>query len=159
MIEIDVQRFLRRAKDFEYSMKLCNDANSMAEVEFPAAGVDRGNESLQSAALLGIHAAISYADALRTALGDSELSAEDHQKAVGRLRQVLVDKKVEDLKGVQRFNALVGKKSAIAYGKKRTKEKELKMIIESSQTFSVWINKLGKQLNVEGWGDVATTDE
>ena len=158
MSVIAVQHFLRRAKDFEYSMKLCNESSLCAEVEFPAAGVDRGNESLQSAALLGIHAAISYADALRTALGDSELSAEDHQKAVGHLRQVLVDKKVEDLKGVQRFNALVGKKSAIAYGKKRTKEKELKMIIESSQTFSVWISKLGKQLNVEGWGDAATDE-
>ncbi len=158
MIEIDVQRFLRRVKDFEYSMKLCNDANSMAEVEFPATDKFRSNESLQSAALLGIHAAISYADALRIGLSDAAISADNHQEAVGRLNQALVDKKVKDLSGVQRFSALVGKKSDIAYGKKRTKEKELKMIIESSQTFSVWISKLGKQLNVEGWGDAATDE-
>ena len=139
-------------------MKLCHDANSMGEVEFPATGRFRSNESLQSAALLGIHAAISYADALRIGLGDVALSADNHQEAVGRLNQALVDKKVKDLSGVQRFNALVGKKSAIAYGKSRTNENEIKMIVESSQRFSVWINQMGKQLNVEGWGDVATEE-
>lgn len=158
MSAIAVQHFLRRAKDFEYSMKPCNESSLTAEVEFPATSVSRSNESLQSAALLGIHAAISYADALRTALGDTELSAEDHQKAAGRLRQVLVDKKVEDLKGVQRFSALVGKKSAIAYGKDRTNDNDMKMIVESSRRFSAWINRTGKQLKAEGWEDAATEE-
>ena len=158
MIEIDVQRFLRRAKDFEYSMKLCHDANSMGEVEFPATGRFRSNESLQSAALLGIHAAISYVDALRIGLGDAELTADNHQEAAKRLKKVLVDRKVEDPKGVQRFSDLVSKKSAIAYGKGRTSESDLKWIIEGSQRFSVWINQMGKQLNVEGWGHVGTEE-
>lgn len=158
MSAIAVQHFLRRAKDFEYSMKLCNETSLNAEVDFPATGPSRSNESLQSAALLGIHAAISYADALRTALGDPELSADDHRKAVGRLRQVLVDKKVEDLKGVQRFDTLVGKKSAVAYSQSRTSENDLKLIVESCQRFSVWINQIGKQLKVEGWGNVAAEE-
>lgn len=139
-------------------MKLCNDANSMAEVEFPATGKFRSNESLQSAALLGIHAAISYADALRIGLGDAALTADNHQEAAKRLKQVLVDRKVEDPKAIQQFGTLVGKKSAIAYGKGRTSENEMKMIVESSQRFSVWINQMGKQLNVEGWGHVGTEE-
>ena len=158
MSAIAVQHFLRRAKDFEYSMKLCNDANRVAEVEFPAAGKFRSNETLQSAALLAIHAAISYADALRTGLGDAELSADNHQEAAKRLKQVLVDRNVEDAKGVQRFSDLVSKKSAVAYGKGRTSESDLKWIVEGSQRFSVWINQMGKRLNVEGWGNVGTEE-
>jgi len=153
-----VQHFLRRAKDFEYSMKLCNETSLNAEVGFPATGPSGSNESLQSAELLGIHAAISYADALRTALGDSDLSAEDHQKAVGRLRQVLADKKVEDLRGVQRFSGIVGKKSTIAYSRNRTSDNDLKSIVESCQRFSAWINQIGKQLKVEGWGNVVAEE-
>ena len=150
--------FLRRAKDFEYSMKLCRDASVNADIEFVNAGSHRTNESLQSAALLGIHAAISYADALRIGLGDAEIAADDHQKAAGRLKQALVGMKVKnlDLNGVDRFKTLVGKKSAIAYGKGRTSESDLKEIVESSQRFSAWINQLGKQLKLEGWGNVAT---
>jgi hypothetical protein len=158
MSAIAVQHFLRRAKDFEYSMKLCNESSLRAEVEFPAAGAPRSNESLQSAALLGIHAAISYADALRTALGDSDLSAEDHQRAVGRLRQVLADNKVDDLRGVQRFNGIVGKKSTIAYSRNRTSDNDLKSIVESCQRFSVWINRIGKQLKAEGWENAAAEE-
>ena len=153
-----MQHFLRRAKDFEFSMKLCHESSRQAEVEFPAAGAHRINESLQSAALLGIHAAMSYADALRTGLGDSDLSAEDHQKAVGRLKQVLAEKKMDDLKGVQRFSGIVGKKGTIAYSRNRISDNDLKSIVESCQRFSAWINQIGKQLKVEGWGNVAAEE-
>ncbi|MHB1936471.1 MAG: hypothetical protein ACYCOR_07780 [Acidobacteriaceae bacterium] len=156
MSAIAVQHFLRRARDFEFSMKLCRDTNRDTEVQLVDTGTRHSNESLQSAALLDIHAAISYADALRIGLGDEELAADDHQKAVTRLRQVLTDRKVEEPKGIQRFSALVGKKSIIAYGKVRTSDSDLKMIVEISQRFSAWINQMGRQLNVEGWGNVAT---
>lgn len=85
-----------------------------------------------------------------------KLTADDHQESVGRLRKSLTDKKVNDLTGVQRFKDLIGKKHAVAYGKGRISENDMKLIVDSSQRFSSWINQMGKKLNVEGWGDVAT---
>ncbi|MGB8477403.1 MAG: hypothetical protein WCE63_01000 [Acidobacteriaceae bacterium] len=111
---------------------------------------------MQSAALLGIHAAISYADALCIGLGDSELSAEDHQKAGRRLQDVLANKKLKDTSGIKRFGELLSKKSAVAYRKNRINENDLKQIVESSQRFSSWVNKIGKELKVEGWENVDT---
>ncbi len=131
-------------------MKRCFPSDTAIKVEFPTSGAFWNDNGLQSAALLGIHSAISYADALRTALGDTDLSAEDHLKAAARLKQVLAERKVEDVSGVQRFSTLVKQKSAIAYGKNRTSENDLKAIVESCRRFSVWINRMGKQLKVEG---------
>lgn len=139
-------------------MKLCRDTSLNIEVEIVNTGTPQSNESLQSAALLGIHAAISYADALRVGLGDDELSAEDHNKAVRRLEQALTAKNVQDRTGIQRFGELVGRKSTIAYGKNRTNDNDLKLIVQTSQRFSVWVNKMGKQLSVEGWGNVTTAE-
>ena len=150
-----VQHFLRRARDFEYSMKLCTRTSLDIEVQIVNTGIPQSNESLQSAALLGIHAAISYADALRIGLGDTELSADDHKQAARRLEQAIAAKRLQDQTGIQQFNALMGKKNAIAYGKSRTSDNDLKSIVESSQRFSSWINRVGKQLNVEGWVNVA----
>lgn len=150
-----VQHFLRRAKDFESSMKMCQESSLMAEIEFPSSSTSRDNERLQSAALLAIHSAISYADALRTALGDSELSAEDHRTAEARLRQALVNRRIDDPKGLHRFGALLAKKSAVAYSRNRIGDNELKSIVESCQRFSVWINQIGKRLKAEGWENAA----
>lgn len=156
MSAIDVHNFLRRAKDFESSMKLCTASSTSAEVVFLAAGLAENDENMQSAALLGIHAAISYADALCIGLGDSELSAEDHQKAGRRLQDVLANKKLKDTSGIKRFGELLSKKSAVAYRKNRINENDLKQIVESSQRFSSWVNKIGKELKVEGWENVDT---
>lgn len=150
-----MQHFLRRAKDFEYSMKLCRDTSLDKEVQLVNTGIPKSNESLQSAALLGIHAAMSYADALRIGLGDPELSADDHKLAVRRLEKAIPAKHIQDKTGIQRFNALVGSKTVIAYGKGRINDNDLKSLVESSQRFSAWINRLGKELKVEGWGNVA----
>ena len=154
MIAIDVQHFLRRAKDFESSMKLCAASNTSAEVVFLATDQVKNDENMQSAALLGIHAAISYADALRVGLGDSELSADDHQKAKQRLQDLLAHKKLKDTSGIRRFGELLTKKGAVAYRKNRISEGDLQQIVESSQRFSSWVNRVGKELNVEGWANV-----
>lgn len=156
MNAIDVQHFLRRAKDFESSMKLCTASSTSAEVVFLDTGQAKTDETMQSAALLGIHAAISYADALRIGLGDSELLSEDHQDAVRRLKDVLADKRLKDMSGIGRFGELLSKKGSVAYRKNRISGNDLKQIVESSQRFSSWVNTIGKELKVEGWGNVDT---
>ena len=67
MANAEVQCFLSRARDFLKGMELLKD--DLAEYR-------------NSSALLGIHAAISYGDALRVGMGNRKLSS-DEQKSCG----------------------------------------------------------------------------
>jgi hypothetical protein len=68
-----VEHYIRWASDFVRGMKMT-----------------QGDDLYRnSSALLAIHSAISYADALRVGLGDSQLSNEDHKVATDRLKRLL----------------------------------------------------------------------
>jgi len=100
MIAVEVQHYLGRARDFLKGMDLLQ--NDLAEYRY-------------SSALLGIHGAISYCDALRIGLGSKGLSSDDHQSAARELRLLLASRKFENPQGVGRLEKLLSKKSMIAY--------------------------------------------
>ena len=64
MIALNVEQYRNRARDFLEGMKFL-----------------QGNLSASgySSALLGIHSAISYGDALRVGMGSKNLSSDDHR--------------------------------------------------------------------------------
>ena len=126
--------FLRREQDFSRGMKLFGDEASYS----------------QSAALLGIHAAISYADALRTGRGDESLASDDHQSAVRALRSQI--RPEEDHEGLRRFQRLLGEKSAVSYGPKRFDVRKLQLLCIESERFAVWANRIGRA-GIAGWSD------
>jgi|HubBroStandDraft_1064217.scaffolds.fasta_scaffold144450_3 hypothetical protein len=138
MIAVEVQHFLGRARDFLKGMDLLQ--NDLAEYSY-------------SSALLGIHGAISYCDALRIGLGSKDLSSDDHQSAAQELRLLLATRKFGNSQGVGRLEKLLFKKSRIAYAPDAARENEIKQIVLDAKRFEAWAEAAGKELRIEGWSD------
>ena len=144
MVAVEVQHFLGRARDFLKGME------NLVEEEFYVLNEDLVSFKY-SPALLGIHGAISYCDALRTGLGSEKLSSDDHGSAIGELKSLLEAKKFEKLQGVDRLGKLLSKKSRIAYAAEATREDEIKQIVQQAERFAAWAEDTGKALKIEGW--------
>jgi hypothetical protein len=137
MPAIQVEHYLKRAADFSYVVLVL-----------------RGDESHRnSSALLAIHAAISYSDALRAGLGDVKLGVDDHSKAADALKRVLALKVVDDETGHGHLRYLLSNKSLVAYGDQRINAKDFEMLFTKAERFVAWANRIGMQLKIEGWTD------
>ena len=136
MAAVQVQHFLGRARDFLKGMDLLQ--NDLGVYRF-------------SSALLGIHGAISYCDALRMGLGSEKVSSDDHQSAAGDLKSLLASKKFEKQQGVDRLGKLLSKKSRIAYAPEAVREVEVEDIVKQAERFAFWAETTGRALKIEGW--------
>lgn len=130
-----VRIFLDRAQDFLLGMQLLREDDLYRN----------------SSALLGIHAAVAYTDALRVGLGDESLAADDHQGAVSSLRQLVGSRGQEVECGLKHLRSLVSKKSAVAYGKRRLAAEDYQLIFTQAERYAKWANAAGGQLKIEGW--------
>ena len=104
-----------------------------------------------SSALLGIHGAISYCDALRIGLGCKKLASDDHMRATKDLKSRLTSRRFVKTQGVDRLDRLVSKKSRIAYAVEASREDEIKQIVQQAERFAAWAEATGKELEIEGW--------
>jgi virulence-associated protein VapD len=136
MAAVHVQHFLDRARDFLKGMDLLKD--DLAGYKF-------------SLALLGIHCAISYSDALRTGMGCVDVSSDDHRNAPSDLKQRLADRKFEKTQGAVRFERLLSKKNRIEYDPVTVRENEVEDIVIQAMRFADWAEEAGKALKIEGW--------
>lgn len=135
MRAIQVEHYLKRAADFSYVVLLL-----------------RGEESHRySSALLAIHAAISYSDALRVGLGDTKLGADDHQRAVDALKELLSSASSADEAGLGHLRYLLSNKSHVAYGAHRISAKDFEMVFTKAERFATWANRVGRERKIEGW--------
>jgi len=104
-----------------------------------------------SSALLGIHGAISYCDALRIGLGSWKVSSNDHRNAAVELKSLLAARKFEKQQGANRLEKLLGKKSRIAYTSEAVREVEVEEIVKQAERFADWAEETGRALEIEGW--------
>ena len=130
-----VQHHIQRATDFFNGMQLTRDDEPFRN----------------SSALLAIHSAVSYTDALRTGLGDEKLSGDDHNQAADALRRLLNTRVVTAQDGINHLQYLVSRKSFVAYGSERLSENEFRRLVIRAERFAKWANGIGKQLRIEGW--------
>jgi hypothetical protein len=137
MVAVEVQHILGRARDFLKGADLL---------------IDDFDEYRYAAALLGIHAAISYSDAMRIGLGSRKLSSDDHRTAADDLKLLLDNRKHNPGQGINRFNRLLRHKSRIAYGRSES-GLDFGKIVEDALRFAVWAENAGKTLRIEGWRD------
>jgi hypothetical protein len=135
MQAVQVQHYIERATDFSRGMKLMSD----------------DEDHVNSSALLAIHSAISYSDALRAGLGDQRLSSDDHKKAVDVLQSLLNSNRIKEQNGLRHFKLLLSKKTRVAYSDHPLSLTERKDLITAAERFEAWTNQVGKQLNLEGW--------
>ncbi|MGA3370650.1 MAG: hypothetical protein ABSC48_02695 [Terracidiphilus sp.] len=136
MAALQVQTYLGRARDFLEGFNLLRD--DLDEFRF-------------SSALLGIHCAISYSDALRTGMGCSDVSSEDHRSAADDLKKRLSeDRGVGSLRGVEHLKTLLSKKGRVAYATETVRRDEVEDIVKHARRFADWAEKTGRILKI--WG-------
>ena len=135
MDAVRVQHYIDRARDFFKGMQLVRD-----DVLYQ-----------NTAALLAIHSAISYSDALRTGLGDVNINADDHNQAVKSLLYLLQQRRWNDHTGFTHLQYLMSQKSAVAYSSRRLDESEVRHLTAKAERFATWVNNIGIKLRLKGW--------
>jgi hypothetical protein len=135
MQAMQVQHYIRRATDFLEGMKLTRTEESY----------------WNSSALLAIHSAVSYCDALRAGLGEQRLPADDHKKASYALQKILPSKAPEDQTGLAHLRSLLSKKHLVTYGDHRLEHTDYETLFTKAERFAQWADKMGSQLNIKGW--------
>jgi hypothetical protein len=138
MQEVHVRHYLHRARDFLKGMELLKDDLT---------------EFGHSTALLGIHGAISYCDALRVGLGSRRLSSDNHTSATKELKVLLAARKFEEQQGIEGLKKMLAQKSMVAYSPERVSIKDIVGIIQQARRFAVWAEAVGRRLKIEGWKD------
>jgi len=112
----------------------------------------RGEEDYSnSSALLAIHCAISYSDALRIGLGDDRVSADDHQNAGDALQRLLLAKRLQNQTGLKHLQYLLSRKNLVAYGSERLNSNEIEALINKANRFQRWAHQVARQFKIEGW--------
>ena len=137
MRSVRVRHYLQRATDFFDCMQLTRDDESFRN----------------SSALLAIHSAVSFCDALRAGLGDRELSSDNHNQAADALSKQIPSGVRLDPSGLDHLRYLISRKTAMAYGERRVEEKTFGLVVLRSERFAAWANDTGKRLGIEGWHD------
>jgi hypothetical protein len=136
MAVMHVQTYLGRARDFLEGFNLLRD--DLDEFRF-------------SSALLGIHCAISYSDALRTGMGCENVSSDDHRSAADDLKRRLnEDRIVENQRGVEHLKSLLSKKARIEYASEIARRDEVEDIVKHARRFADWAERTGRALKI--WG-------
>ena len=136
MQAIQVQHHLYRARDFLKGMDLLRDDLT---------------EYKSSCALLSIHCAISYSDALRAGMGCVDLTSDDHQGAASDLIARLSSRRFEKIQGAARLARLLARKNRIAYAPVSARENEIEDIVKPAERFAFWAEEAGRHLQIEGW--------
>jgi hypothetical protein len=136
MIAVEVQHYLSRARDFFKGMDLLKD--DLEGYRY-------------SSALLGIHSAISYCDALRIGMGSKKLSSDDHSRAAEELKSLLNACEFEQQQGVKHLRLLLSRKSRISYAAETMRPNEVEDIVKRAMRFADWAEKTGKALKIEVW--------
>jgi len=133
-----VRLYLQRARDFLQGMRLLSE--DTAEFGY-------------SSALLAVHGAIAYSDAIRFGLDGGSLTSDDHSAAAETLKRVLTSRGYEKVDGVERLKRLLGSKTAVAYGQDVVQITKLQSLILQAERFAAWAETVGKDLRIEGWSD------
>jgi hypothetical protein len=91
-------------------------------------------------ALLAVHCAISYADALFVDLKAQRCDEQNHSDAIAELLKLCASRKMDD-SGVAHFRWLVSRKNDVAYLEKRLDINQVKLARVKAGRFAIWVQK------------------
>jgi hypothetical protein len=118
--------YYRRAVQLASAMKLCQDDLSAYA---------------SAAALLAVHSAISYSDALLIGLGGKPPRGEDHQEAIPALKRTCSGAKV-DHQGIAHLQRLLSAKTDISYGERQVDNERIVALCVAAERFQVWVERI-----------------
>jgi hypothetical protein len=130
MIDARFSTYYRRAAQFASAMKLCQDDLSAYA---------------SAAALLAVHSAISYSDALLIGLGGTRPRGENHQEAIGALKRACSGARIER-QGATHLQKLLGAKTDISYGEKQVDNERIEALCIAAERFQTWAERI-----LHGW--------
>jgi hypothetical protein len=93
-----------------------------------------------SEALLAVHSAISWNDALLAKMSGKAYKSQDHAKAVVATEQECAKRRLET-DGLRHLRKLVAKKSDVAYGDRRISSEVASELSLSAERFEAWAIK------------------
>lgn len=126
MVDVSLSVYHRRARQLASAMRLCQD---------DLAGY------ASAAALLAVHSAISFSDALLIGLGANRPSGEDHRQAVSALKRACTSAKIEP-QGITHFQRLLSAKTDISYGDKAIDDEKVSALCIAAERFQVWAERI-----------------
>jgi hypothetical protein len=126
MIEASFTVYHRRARQLAGAMKLCQD--DLAAYA-------------SAAALLAVHSAISYNDALLIGLGGARPRGENHREAITALKRICTGAKIEP-QGITHLQKLLSVKTDISYGDKPVDENRITALCAAAYRFEKWAEQV-----------------
>jgi len=126
MVEMHFTVYYRRATQLADAMRLC-------QVDLPSYA--------SAAALLAVHSAISYSDAVLTELCGKRPRGENHQEAVALLKRTCSGAKI-DHHGIVHFQRLLGAKTDVSYGEKQVDNERIVALCIAAERFQVWAERI-----------------
>jgi hypothetical protein len=126
MVEARFTVYYRRATQLAGAMKRCQDDLSAYA---------------SAAALLAVHSAISYSDALLMGLGGSRPRGENHREAVTALKRVCSGAKI-DHQGIAHLQRLLSAKTEISYGEEQVDDERVIALCIAAERFQVWAERI-----------------
>ena len=126
MNEASFTVYYRRATQLANAMKLCQD-------DLPAYA--------SAVALLAVHSAISYSDAILIGLGGVRPRAENHWEAVAALKRTCTKAGI-DRQGIPHFQRLLSAKTDISYGEKQVDNEKVTALYWAAVRFQTWAERI-----------------
>ena len=126
MVDVSLAVYHERATQLASAMKLCQDDLSAYA---------------SAAALLAVHSAIAYSDALLIDLGGRRPRSENHLGAVAALERACSGEKL-DRQGITHLQRLLSAKSGISYGEKRVDDERVMALCVAAERFQVWAERI-----------------
>jgi hypothetical protein len=122
--------YYRRAVQLANAMRLCRDDLSAYA---------------SAAALLAVHSAISYSDAVLIGLIGKRPRGEDHRHAVIALKRACAGARI-DQRGISHLQLLMSVKTDISYGDQLIDNVRIEALCNAAERFQTWADRvLAKQ--------------
>jgi hypothetical protein len=128
MGEISVGVYHSRALQLANAMELCHDGMSAYA---------------SAVALLAVHSAISYNDAVLIKLTGQRSRSQDHGRAVVEIRKACKNRNIRT-DGIRHLDKLVGAKTDVAYGDAEADSQKIEFLYVAAERFQVWAERLLK---------------
>ena len=126
MVEAQVAVYYCRATQLASAMKLCQD-------DMPSYA--------SAAALLAVHSAISFSDAILIRLSGARPRSEDHGEAITTLKRACTRAKVDHL-GITHLQRLLSAKTGVSYGEKQVDDERTVALCIAAERFRAWAEKI-----------------
>ena len=126
MAEISVGIYHGRALQLSNAMQVCrDDLRSYA----------------WAAALLAVHSAISYCDAVLLKLNGRRSDSQDHGQAIAAVTKACKKRKIHT-DGIKHLDKLVSAKTDISYGDEQVDNQRVEVLCVAAERFQTWAERL-----------------